>query len=383
MQKKIIALAIAGLSSAAFAQSNVTISGFVDGGYYSQSIQTATVMDTKASFASNGSGTSQLNLTMTEDLGGGMKAGFFMETDLGVASQAGVAMGNSTNYLTLSGPWGEVRGGTVNTQALVATIAAQPFSTAIGSGISGAFGRLSRAGVNGSTGTAGTSAVNAEGETTTTTAAYAGVRSVRVNNSLSYQTPSMSGFSANLQWASKNNDAAVAAAGNSPGFVGVGLAYNNGPINVHYVNETTTAGSVAAPGAMNGGSAAFGANEKVVHNVLTGNYTFGPATVYAGWTSSKGTVSGAADTANARSWNVALKYAVSGALSIGANILKVDDKLAGDKDRNLNALGVDYALSKRTNLYGRWESGDNDRSSATGNNIGGFTRYQVGMKHAF
>jgi len=38
MQKKIIALAIAGLSSAAFAQSTVTLSGLIDVGYYSQSI---------------------------------------------------------------------------------------------------------------------------------------------------------------------------------------------------------------------------------------------------------------------------------------------------------------------------------------------------------
>ena len=41
MQKKLIALAIAGLSGAAFAQTNVTLSGLVDVGYMSQSIQTA------------------------------------------------------------------------------------------------------------------------------------------------------------------------------------------------------------------------------------------------------------------------------------------------------------------------------------------------------
>jgi predicted porin len=121
------------------------------------------------------------------------------------------------------------------------------------------------------------------------------------------------------------------------------------------------------------------ANEKVTHNMLTGNYTFGPATVYAGWTSSKS--SGTATTmADARSWNLGLKYQVMGSLSLAANILKVDDKLAGNQDRNLNAIGFDYDLSKRSAVYGRYETGDNDRAdSANGN----FSRYQVGLRHSF
>ncbi|MCX7154825.1 MAG: porin [Rhodocyclales bacterium] len=41
MQKKLIALAIAGLSSAAFAQSTVTISGNFDMGYQNTNTQTA------------------------------------------------------------------------------------------------------------------------------------------------------------------------------------------------------------------------------------------------------------------------------------------------------------------------------------------------------
>ncbi len=375
MQKKLIALAIAGLSTAAFAQSNVTISGNFDTGYYHQSMQTAGLADTTSYAASNGSSTTTLGVLASENLGNGMTAGFQGNTDFGGSTITGSALFNSQNFLFLSGNFGTVRAGLVNTAALGATMAAQPFGTGIGSGISGAFGRLSLAGINGIGAANGTAGVALDGEQAGT--GIAGARSVRVNNSLMYVSPTFSGFSGSLQLAAKNNDASVAAAGNNAGFTALGLAYANGPINVQYVNEQHSMGSVAGTGAM---GAQIAANEKVTHNILAGNYTFGPATVYAGWTSSKSNTAARAD---ARSWNIALKYQITPALSAAANIIKVDDKLATDADRNLNALGLDYAMSKRTTAYARWESGDNDRSSATGNNVGGFSRYQLGMRHSF
>ncbi|MDK9714957.1 MAG: porin [Sulfuritalea sp.] len=384
MQKKLIALAIAGLSGAAFAQSNVTISGNLDMGYYAQSMQTSTIMDTRTAAAANGSSTSTWRITGEEALGGGMKAGFQLENDLaaGADNRSGIMAGQS--FLSLSGGWGSLKAGNVNTAGLTAGTTAQPFGTAIGGGYSGAFGRLSRAGVNGA-GVAGATAafVATEGENpvASSTVGIAGARTVRMNNSLMYATPSFSGFSATLQLATKNTDAAVAPAGQTAGYTGLGLNYNNGPINVAYANEVFTAGSVAPTTA--GISVALVANEKVTHNLLAGNYTFGPATVYAGWTSSKGNAGLAAPTADSRSWNIALKYAVTGALSLMANVLKVDDKLVGNQDRNVNGLGLDYALSKRTTAYGRYETGDNDKSAVVGNGTGGFSRYQIGMRHSF
>jgi predicted porin len=387
MLLKLIALAIAGLASTgAFAQSNVTLSGLVDGGYYGQSLQTAGLADTKTAFAQNGSATSQFNITVTEDLGKGMKFKFFGETDWAPTTNAGTGLLNSYNYLELSGSWGSVRGGNLNTDGLYAEIAAQPFGTAIGSGISGAFGRLSRAGSNGQVGTAAVAAlcgtagiVAAEGECAT---GNSGARSVRINNSLQYSTPSFNGFSGSLQWAKKNDQSAAdaAAASNTAGFVGVGIKYNNGPINVHYVNEQINNGQQVG----SGNATTLLANEKVTHNMLTGNYNFGPATVYAGWTSSKNNgVTGVATTADSRSWNLGLKYMVMANLSLAANVLRVDDKTTTDKDRNLNAVGFDYDLSKRSTVYGRYESGDNDKNGVTGASVGGFTRYQLGLRHSF
>jgi predicted porin len=360
----------------------VTLSGLVDVGYFSQSIQTAGIADTKTYAAANNSATSQLNITITENIGNGMNVKFFGETDWAPASNNSVLL-NSYNYLELAGSWGALRGGNLNTDALYATIGAQPFGTGIGSGISGSFGRLSRVGSNGTFGAANaaTGGITTEGEQIFTAGlnAGAGSRSVRVNNSIQYSSPVFSGFSGSLQLAKQNDDSTVAAAGTTAAFQSLGLKYNNGPINVYYVNEVTKAGSVAAPA----NAAGLGANEKVTHNILTGNYTFGPATIYAGWTSSK-SAGVAVQTADARSWNLGLKYNVTGALSLAAQVLKVDDKLAGsDKDRNLNALGLDYALSKRSTAYVRYETGDNDRSTATGNGVGSFTRWGAGLRHSF
>jgi predicted porin len=338
----------------------VTISGNFDAGYYSSSFQTGTVIDAKSAAQANGSSTSSLTFAASEALGNGMKAGFVASTDWTAASNNTTFL-NSQNYIELSGGFGSLKLGNINNAALVANMGSQPYGTALGSGNSGGFSRLSRAGNNG-TFAAEASATGGESATGTS-----GARMVRTNNSMMYSTPSFSGFSASYQWAAKNADAA--AAGDTIGLQELGLAYNNGPINVWYTNTQMSNGVDA--------TAPLAANEKVTHNQLTGNYTFGPATVYAGWTSSKSSVAATSDT---RSWNLALKYAVTGALSLGINVVKVDDKLTTNQDRSLTGLGLDYALSKRTTAYGRYENGDNDKSNGS---TGNFTRYQVGLRHSF
>ncbi|BAO30885.1 porin [Sulfuritalea hydrogenivorans] len=380
MQKKIIALAIAGLSSAAFAQSNVTISGLVDLGYANTNTQTAANgKDTSQTWAGNGSSTSTIVFSGTEALGGGMNAGFFLASDFtaGANQLGGTAapttttpfanqMFNSQNYLTLnSASWGSVKVGTINNASLSTSSASQPFGTAIGSGLSGSFGRLAGLGAVNVVTTANTvtGAVGAAGGVATS-----GTRLVRVGNSAMYETPSFGGFSASVLHVFKNDNDQYATAGQQE----LGLKYNNGPANVHYAYYKFDGGSNMTAGLV---------SATVKHNMLGGNYSFGPATVYAGWTSSKGS-NAAGTTVDARSWNIALKYAM-GNWAFMANVLKADDKLVADQDRNLTGLGLDYSMSKRTTAYVRYENGDNDKSSATGSNVGAFTRWAAGVRHSF
>jgi predicted porin len=369
MQKKLIALAIAGLSSAAFAQSNVTISGLLDAGYNVSKTQTAGVTtSTTSGSLGNNSSTSNVTLQASEALGGGMTAGVLWETDPTVTSATGASFGNSQNYVYLKGGFGDLRLGFSNNFALTTSSTSQPFGTAIGSGYGANLNRLM--GVS----TVGPQAWTAVGGNA------AGARAVRTENAIMYTSPSFSGFTVGGVYKAKNTDAAVTAA-NREGSVQLAANYNNGPLNVSFTNEKTT-GAInsaiftAANGFSNGGSS--------THNLLGANYTFGPATVYGGWTSSKSNgkdVAGFVNTDN-RSWNIALKYAM-GNFALMANILKDDDKTAANADRNLNGLGLDYSMSKRTTAYARYERGDLDRSSATGATTGDFSRWAAGLRHSF
>ena len=115
MQKKIIALAVAGLvSGAAFAQSNVTVFGIMDIGYqYSWSANNS---DTKAKseIKAGGRDGSRFGFRGTEDLGNGLKANFEMaagyDGDTGVGYGPGLMSEGA--WVGLSGDkWGSVKGG--------------------------------------------------------------------------------------------------------------------------------------------------------------------------------------------------------------------------------------------------------------------------------
>jgi predicted porin len=91
MQKKIIALALAGLaSSAAFAQSNVTLYGRADYGYMVRGDDDGAVpknLKNKSEFASGIGAGSRIGFKGSEDLGNGLKAIF--EIEYGLSMDAG------------------------------------------------------------------------------------------------------------------------------------------------------------------------------------------------------------------------------------------------------------------------------------------------------
>jgi len=363
MKQKFLALAIAGLSGTAFAQSTVTITGLFDTGvqmFKAESLGVTT--NTNRWGSSSNTGTTNLTFLLEEALGNSMKAGLFLETDptAGTANTAGVW--NSQNYLWVSGGFGKVSLGYMNNFANTAATTAQPFGTAMGGGYSGAFGRLNGVNVIGAP-----AAVAAA--TAATAGAFAGARDIRANNSIKWDSPSFSGFTAGLLYRSPNSGSGNAAA-DADGQTQIGLNYNNGPLNLSYAHSNILS-NVAS---INTGV--------TTHNLLGANYNFGTVTLYGGWTSSKNT-GVAARTVDARSWNVALKWQATPVVSVAANVLRSDDKMVADQDRNLNALGLDYSLSKRTTAYARWEGGDNDKSAITGANGGKFNRTAFGLKHTF
>ncbi len=109
MKKALIALAVLGLTGgAAVAQSSVTLFGVIDADmkYVKTGGLTVKKLD------SSGLNTSRFGVRGTEDLGGGLKAGFWLEsqvdTDTGVAG-GGSAFWGRRATVSLAGDFGEVR----------------------------------------------------------------------------------------------------------------------------------------------------------------------------------------------------------------------------------------------------------------------------------
>ena len=129
MKKSLLALAVLAASGAAFAQSSVTLYGRVDLGL--------TKITGKSATMENGSeiGTaSRIGLRGTEDLGGGLKAGFLVEAGFNADRNAGATtFGSRNSYIDLSGGFGTVRlGRHLNPALLFAATYGGPWGTDYG-----------------------------------------------------------------------------------------------------------------------------------------------------------------------------------------------------------------------------------------------------------
>ncbi len=381
MKKSLIALA-ALAATASFAQSTVQIDGILDAGWQAIDYKGNKVNG----IAGNGSSTSQINFRGTEDLGGGLKANFRFETDWNmgfnrantgaasatntaatdvVANAAAGSFGNGEIRVGASGGFGAVDMGVVNMNTLSTYLTGQPFGTAIGGG----YGSIAR--------------VDAAGA------------AVRSDNSVKYTSPSFGGlnltlYKANKQTKGANNSSDFSSTLGRTDLAGsteVGLNYANGPLAASVSSLKQDFRDVTA---VVSGAAAAGTTESTV-NTFGANYTMGAAKLMGLYQTNKNT--GAATTAttvDTKYWAISGTYAM-GATTLMASVgeLKADAGSNSGKKSKLASIGADYALSKRTALYARYESIDDKAgvvavtgfTAATGNDKR--TRTAVGLRHAF
>lgn len=215
MQKKIIALAIAGLAStAAFAQTNVTIYGVADAGLAWQN--NGVGQDTVA-FLSGALAGNRLGFKGTEDLGNGLKAVFTLEqgynindgtqTTSGVQFQRQAFVGLSSakaGSLTLGRQYAPGYYASCAYDALVCSAALSPTQLLL---------------------TAGGAQLT-----------IAGNSNARWSNSVNYATPNFGGFEAQVIYragAQQNNIAT------GDGY-GLGVKYAGGPVSVSYVYHNSS-----------------------------------------------------------------------------------------------------------------------------------------------
>lgn len=306
MKKTLIALAAVAASSAALAQSSVTLFGIMDVNVKNVSQKLDGVKDDANSFSSmgqDGTASSRLGFRGVEDLGGGMSASFWLEGALNpdTGTPGGLNfMRRST--VSLSGGFGEVRLGRDYVPTFWNHTVYDPFGTnGVGSSIN-IFG--------------------------TAVAPYTPT-AVRSNNLISYFTPNMSGFQAQLTYGFKETDATTSASD----YQGLRLVYASGPLSVAFA--TASEGNVGA------------ADTK--RSNVGASYDFGFIKPMFNYTTAKD------DTTDNKITNLMIGLTAP----VGPGLIKAsyvraegEDAVGGESDGSQFAIGYEYGLSKRTALYG-------------------------------
>jgi predicted porin len=276
MKKSLLALAaLTAFAGAASAQSSVTLFGIVDlAARHVKNPGTAGVN----TLSPSGSATSRLGLRGVEDLGGGMRAEFWLEGDL--TADNGMAAGQTwrrRSTVGLVGGFGEVRLGRDYTPDFWNHTVFDPFATA---------------GV---------------GNSVNTFPSLNGVDLVRADNSIGYFLPSgLGGIYGQYMHGLPETGITQTVPQNNRKVNGVRLGYQSGPINVAVSRATQKIGAPAYErsnlggsfrtggltlmGQYNKGKAIGGADNgfSVSHYLLGGRYTMGQGIVKFSYVKSDG-----------------------------------------------------------------------------------------------
>jgi predicted porin len=383
MQKKIIALAVAGLvSGAVFAQSTVTMYGLMDMNY--TYLNDNYVSNTK-NFSAINSGSlqgSRLGFKGSEDLGDGLSVIFDIQMgiwlDTGTSSQGGLLAGRQSIVGLNSTTWGQVKGGRLsNTFHDDLTGDVSPMDN------NGTIARMH-------------AVYNPQG---------------RYDNAVAYYSPVYSGFSYKLGYASQASDSQGGAAGNQD--VVPTAIVGNGQGNVADTNLRVYTGAVKyANGPLYLG-ASYEYNKLQDRNNSTGStgfdhggvwnlgayYNFGPVKVSGAYgvvdyaQNLRLTVPETKD--NRKQYMLGLSAPVGGnglaALLYAHGKTKFNTAIADDVSSMWGAAYF-YYLSKRTTFYTAYADVNNDDNGAVSGvtdalgAVGGgkYQRgFQVGIRHVF
>jgi predicted porin len=359
------ALAAVAVSTGAMAQSNVSISGVLEIAPLANAKVTTQAANQDASTSTKTSATGQgntwstsvLNISGTEDLGGGLKASFVLISGSGQgAGDSGI--GNRERTLALAGDFGTVRFGRF------VPAAAAGFHALSGTGSATLLGSMYGLST-GNEAMLGATRANFE----------------RQDNVIQYTSPNFNGFTANLAYvnASSDRSAAANAGKNRIRQTGVHLGYAAGPLSVGFgmndrkaeqeagdielcANNATGAISIAleCPGTSTlivDLGAVGQATVKSDLDWIGASYNLGVATVFASHVKRKDTTSvpGAATVTNADAKATSFGVSVPvDAFTLRASMYRGKDKRGTGNTDDMKLSGhqvsVSYALSKRTSV---------------------------------
>ena len=394
MQKKLIALAVAGLaSSAALAQSNVTIYGIVDVAYtHSSSGSSKTT-----GIDSGGWSSSRIGFRGTEDLGDGLKAIFTLEygitpdvnSGIGPASGAAPLGSSRQTWVGLQNNSGSIKVGRQNTLGKVYTDKYDPMASTTFSPLYA----LQRG--NG----VGTQSAPAAGSAQP----YA-LQTVngRFSNAVTLESAKMSGFVISAQFAFNGQDSPVTTpvqtipvaldTGAKGGAVtkkqtdiAIGVEYTDGPLALNVAHQRAR-------------DILDVAGNKASENWMAAAYDFGVAKLMGSYQTVQRTQTGVKFNTD-KLVSMGVQVPVTAISKFYFGYAKATDSSAAHND--VGSWGIQYShdLSKRTMLYGGYQHVSNDnaaslsvlpntggRAAVVSKALGGSgnaTGYGFGVRHTF
>lgn len=338
MKKSLIALAVLAASGAAMAQSSVTLYGVADAWVGQTSTTTAGVKVKQTEVGDGGFNGSRWGLKGSEDLGGGLKAIFTLESGFdistGKSGQGGILFGRQA-FVGVEGGFGAV---TLGRQYS----AYDELRGATNQAYDSAF--------------ATTGGVWGNGLVDYTD---------RFNNSIAYTSPNFGGISGavvyglgenkNLTTATVNN-----AGGKATDNLSLHLKYANGPVLVGYAYQEEKQAT------------ALGATQdKNKYNLIAGSYDFGVAALTGGYNQAKN------NTTKDKEYQVGVSVPF-GAASVAVGYAHSKSETGGV---TTNAEGYSltglYDLSKRTRLYAGLNNVKQKETSDKSSLVA------VGVRHSF
>jgi predicted porin len=331
MKKSLIALAVLATTGAAMAQSSVTLYGRLDAGIGQEKIATTsaaaiTTTTKKTQVTTSAFKTTYWGLKGTEDLGGGLKANFKLE------SQFEMDTGKASNTL---------------------------FEREANVGLSGGFGTVTlgrqyttQYNAFGATDNVGNANVSTGGKVFATGVAN---MATRADNALRYDSPSFAGVSGSLMYAfgeNKNQTSNAVAGppavantnnlGSSTDIIGASIKYAAGPVMVTYAHQEEKKAQTSL------------ATSQVTnkYDLIGGTYDFGVAKLNAAYQQTK------ANATKDKEYNVGVTVPM-GAFGLSAGYSK-SKSTNGATELNSDGftLAGTYNLSKRTSMYAAYYNAD-------------------------
>lgn len=401
MQKKIIALAIAGLASgAALAQTNVTIYGIADAAYVYSSGDPGNTRGVAGSpgVGINGTNTfsgiqsgmlsgSRLGFKGEEALGNGLKAVFTLEYSLNIDTNQGIGTGNLNarqQFVGLSSDkLGTASLGRQYAPGYQAQINNDAFAGATFSPVS----LLSAQAGN----------------------SIQGGSNARWNNAIAYTSPNWSGFTAKAIYSfGENSSGGYNNTGTSDnGQFGIGGNYANGGLNIDLVyqslqNAQSTYASIPGYASLNplGGSSGawsvMGTGADVNSYYVGGSYDFKMVKIMGSWQQQNDKNLANLDNSV---WQVGANIPVMAASNIMLTYAQLDWDMGsrglfgtGGLTNKSQSAGVAWttALSKRTTAYAGYVWMANDKNSSANAVVSGIgavnednNTFLAGLRHSF